>query len=404
MCPKRTRREFAASTGRLALGVAGVSTLTATATTVRPAGPKADYYVSTIGSDRNPGTEDRPFGTIRRTLAALSPGDLAYVRGGTYRLDGIVNLDDVHGTADAPIRLQGAPGERPVLQWQGGWSDWEPTGGLRLNNCSHWTLRNLEFRNSPYKGIDLLGGTHHVTLVDIDTHHHALPGVSISESPDNTLVRVNSHHNYDAPDGGANADGLDFNGNASKRNRLRDCRFYRNSDDGIDTYTSIGTILERCVAFENGFDYEGDAAGNGNGFKLGIGEGPSGGHRVERCVAYSNRRRGFTWNNSEIPMKVYNCTAWNHDLVGYHFGEAAHELRNNISHRSDGANMAPAVDGQYNSWNLGIERPQFRSTDPSSPAFLHLAAGSPCIDAGVSVPSITYLDASPDLGAYEYDR
>jgi len=402
MCPKRTRRKYMASLGLLGLGAVGGSMLATTDTAQseqrQPARSNADYYVSTVGNDRNPGSGRQPFGTIERALAAMSPGDVTYVRGGTYRLNDLMLARDVHGTATAPIRLEGAPGERPVLRWQGGWSDWEPAGGLRLNDCSHCEFSNLELSHSPYKGIDFLNGTHHITLNDIDTHHHALSGVYISDSPDNSFRGVESHHNYDRPGSGENADGVSVIGNESRRNRFIGCRFHHNSDDGIDLYTSRGATLFGCSAYRNGRGQNGD----GNGFKLGIGEGPSGDHTLRRCVAYSNRKRGFIWNNSEIPMRVYNCVAYDHDLVGYHFDESAHELRNNLAWKSGGVNIASAVDDEHNSWNLEIDDPNLESVDPVSPAFLGLANGSPCIDAGVDV-GFPFSGSAPDLGAYEHN-
>ena len=44
-----------------------------------------DYYVSTDGSDANPGTIDRPFQTIQKAAALMVAGDTTYVRAGTYR-------------------------------------------------------------------------------------------------------------------------------------------------------------------------------------------------------------------------------------------------------------------------------------------------------------------------------
>src|SRR5215212_8647898 len=43
------------------------------------------HFVSTTGSDSNPGTEARPWRTIRQSLTRLKPGQRLYVRGGTYK-------------------------------------------------------------------------------------------------------------------------------------------------------------------------------------------------------------------------------------------------------------------------------------------------------------------------------
>ena len=46
----------------------------------------ADYYVSPDGSDTNPGTLAAPFATWRKLNEVLRPGQLAYIRGGTYHV------------------------------------------------------------------------------------------------------------------------------------------------------------------------------------------------------------------------------------------------------------------------------------------------------------------------------
>jgi hypothetical protein len=44
-----------------------------------------NYYISTTGSDTNPGTLDEPFETIQKCADITLPGDTCYIRGGTYR-------------------------------------------------------------------------------------------------------------------------------------------------------------------------------------------------------------------------------------------------------------------------------------------------------------------------------
>ena len=44
-----------------------------------------EYHVSKTGSDRNPGTKDRPFATIRRAADLAMPGDTVIVHAGEYR-------------------------------------------------------------------------------------------------------------------------------------------------------------------------------------------------------------------------------------------------------------------------------------------------------------------------------
>jgi len=64
------------------------------------------FYVSTDGSNQYPGTASKPFQTIQMAATVMQPGDICYIRSGTYR-------ESVRparsGTADAPIRFVAEP-------------------------------------------------------------------------------------------------------------------------------------------------------------------------------------------------------------------------------------------------------------------------------------------------------
>ncbi len=70
------------------------------------------FYVSTSGSDSNPGTLTAPWRTIQMALNVLQPGQQALVRGGTYTQDLMMSRA---GTASAPITVAAYPGETVVL-------------------------------------------------------------------------------------------------------------------------------------------------------------------------------------------------------------------------------------------------------------------------------------------------
>ena len=84
----------------------------------------AAVYVSTAGSDSNPGTLSAPFLTIQKGVAAAAaPGDVVYVRGGVYENRERVFLRR-SGAPGRPIVLTNYPGEKPVVRFV------EPASGL----------------------------------------------------------------------------------------------------------------------------------------------------------------------------------------------------------------------------------------------------------------------------------
>jgi hypothetical protein len=88
-------------------------------------------FVSTAGSDSNPGTLTAPFRTIARGILALAPGMTLYVRGGTYFERPVVA---VSGTESQWITIQSFPGERAVI-------DSGPTA-FRTRGNNDWELVN----------------------------------------------------------------------------------------------------------------------------------------------------------------------------------------------------------------------------------------------------------------------
>jgi len=71
------------------------------------------YHVSSNGSDTNDGTFDHPWKTVEYALGQLSPGDVLYLRGGTYYEREIST--SLNGIATAPITIQSYPGERALI-------------------------------------------------------------------------------------------------------------------------------------------------------------------------------------------------------------------------------------------------------------------------------------------------
>lgn len=89
--------------------------------TQQAAAPDRDsrHYVSIKGSDANPGTRARPWRTIGKAMAALQPGQTAYVRAGVYveadtgacRVGYNALQWTRSGTAGDPITIAAYPGE-----------------------------------------------------------------------------------------------------------------------------------------------------------------------------------------------------------------------------------------------------------------------------------------------------
>jgi len=104
------------------------------------------FYVSTTGSDSNPGTLSSPWRTIQHASNSVQAGDSVYVRGGVYNES--VNIS-VSGSAIAgPITFQTYSGEQAIVDGTGLLPPTSGTQGLiNIVNQSYISIQGLEIRN-----------------------------------------------------------------------------------------------------------------------------------------------------------------------------------------------------------------------------------------------------------------
>lgn len=402
-----------------------------------PSVEPGDYYVSPDGDDANPGTEGSPFASIAKAINAAGPGDLIYLRGGTYTLSSHFYITK-SGQQGAPIRLFGYPGERPVLDFSSfiGSSAWEHA--ITFDGAHWWHLRNLHVTNGPQGGIFLESDASNNLFENVESSYHGREAVwsaagfgIYGTSHQNRFVNCDAHHNanrqrteYD--------DGYGFSiVSDGEGNSFYGCRAWHNSVDGFDLYWAESPVtIERSWAWKNGIDDDSGSItgtpdqplGGGVGFKLGGDHEPArepwtgpADHVVRFNVAWRNRLRGFDENENGGSLTVTNNTSWLHPGPGFRFDwGSASTLRNNIS-LEDRAAQLSAADDANNSWNNGFTatRSDFvsfddsvatgpRQADGSLPDsdFLKLSPGSDLIDTGVDVGE-PFNGSAPDLGAFE---
>jgi MYXO-CTERM domain-containing protein len=417
----------------------------------------AEYYVSTTGSDSNPGTQASPFATLTKGVSSAGAGDTVYIGGGTYYPSGGFTFSK-SGTSDTNrIKYWAVPGEKPVFDFS------KVSGSPEAFTVSgSWLhFKGIEICNLPVNsGVIGINNAHNDIMELMNMHHTQATGIFISHGTGGHLfLNCDSHDNYDpssAQGDGQNADGFGVHYQAAgdgTSTTIRGCRAWWNSDDGYDFINQeVPVTIENSWAFGNGFSNYGagkPADGNGNGFK--IGSSKTGiRHLVQNNVAWGNKANGFYANHSSGGNTWYNNTSFQN---GTQFnmlastwsapngggtrtdgvtltGAAAHIMRNNLAFPNKNDYITGyGVDTQFNSWDLNITpaAKDFLSiTDPTvggtgqalettSPAlgprqadgslpnvdFMKLAAGSAMIDKGKDV-GLPFVGAAPDLGAYEF--
>ncbi|HUV92250.1 MAG TPA: right-handed parallel beta-helix repeat-containing protein, partial [Anaerolineales bacterium] len=104
--------------------------------------PSRIYHVSMGGKDSNPGTQASPFRTLKRASEVLHPGDICIVHEGTYR-ECFKPVNS--GTAEKPIVLKAADGEKVILSGLEALSDWQQSGDGIYKAKASWDLGELNF-------------------------------------------------------------------------------------------------------------------------------------------------------------------------------------------------------------------------------------------------------------------
>jgi hypothetical protein len=157
--------------------------------------PHRRRYVSTNGSNANPGTRTHPWRTIARALRGSQPGDAIYVRSGTYP-DWAVQTGS--GTAAAPISLRAYPGEHPVY-----------TGRLKVEG-DYFCVKGFNFqgRTSANASSVLIyvSGAKHVEIAKNRIQKSFMSGIYVGDEGDlssdvniiaNYIVDNGTHDRFD---------------------------------------------------------------------------------------------------------------------------------------------------------------------------------------------------------------
>lgn len=389
------------------------------------------YYVSPYGSDYNNGDLNNPFATLNKAWTVIRPGDVVYLRGGTYYFTNQQVLKGVNGTAGNLISVWAYPGEKPVLTRSSSFS-WSYPCGIYFEG-DYFHFKGIEitgyYQVNSYVWSGLRSEDSNYNIFEQLNIHHNGHGFRLQgNSNGNRILNCDFHHNQDplSSDSYGDADGLEITYLPyGVSNTVSGCRFWWNTDDGIDLISNAGYVLiENCWSWYNGYIPDTfNQAGNGNGFKLG---GATSDFRstvlrtVRNCLSFRNRGHGFDQNQGSFIMQLYNNTSYDNVGAGFCLNMVsgiAHVLRNNIAYGND-AYQTNADYGwihDHNTWNgiVSVSDNDFLSLTPSGlnydrdsngnlPVinFIHLASGSDMIDAGVSV-GLAYSGSAPDLGCFE---
>jgi parallel beta-helix repeat protein len=394
------------------------------------------YFVAPSGSDTNACTAANPCREIRKPLTFVQPGDAIYVADGVY--SGFT-ASAVSGNATNPITVK-AQGSNAYVNATVDRSDNRdniqlsfcnyvvidglnatnaPRAGMRIDECTHVTVRNGHFGSNTTWGIftdfsdDL--------LIENNECHHSVQqhGIYHSNSGDRPTIRGNYCHDN-------NGIGIHMNGDATQ------------GGDGLIT----GAIVENNIIVNNGT--LGGAGINMDGVQNSI---------VRNNLLISNHASGiamFQIDGAQGPKgdQIYNNTIdqaadarWALQITE---AAGANVVRNNIFNQRNNSTLRGCInygtntdvaDSDYNiltgnayvstnnaanrmtltQWQAGGHELHSSSNDIANLVVApltdyHLKTNSPAIDAGQTLAAVTTdlenlgrPDGSgTDVGAYEF--
>lgn len=363
-----------------------------------------NVHVATTGNDENAGTAEAPLLTIHQAVEVVQPGDTIWVHGGRYVISERIKIPEKATSPERRCYLWAVPGEEVIID--GSAMHHTKEADFKMGRCiyvnhlaNYWHFKGLTLCNAEDNGMKVEGSYN--IIEQCIFHDNNDTGLQIGMYKDfsieetktlppgtpqfnpgyqfcrgNIVINCDSYNNYDSRTYNGNDDGGDADGFACKLfpgpgTEFHGCRAWTNSDDNWDLYMVYHpVVIDSCWAYHAGYTPNGEAVGNGNGFKLG-GGGSSGGaafdqslgaHVLTHCVSFDNLHKGYDQNNAYEGMYVINCTGWGNEY-NYRFptlfkyggmtirnciGWGATKLNHEFLSEDKEGSVLP--DTEYNSW------------------------------------------------------
>jgi hypothetical protein len=201
------------------------------------------FFVAPDGDDANPGTFNEPWRTLNHALPRLQAGDILYIRGGSYKVNLLLDEDN-SGTTDNPILVMAYQDEIVTLV----------NSTIRFHHANWWILSGLRFEPVTRWGVEIGEGgsatnqsrdvtTHHITILNSAFMNGDHEGIAILNGDD---IMVDNCRFYNLRSGVADKDLNALNiYYKAHRVTLQNSQFQNIGSDGIH----IGTFY-----YEEGAD------------------------------------------------------------------------------------------------------------------------------------------------------
>ncbi|MGW2787727.1 sigma-70 family RNA polymerase sigma factor [Streptomyces populi] len=413
--------------------------------------PAPTYFVSSSGSDSNPGTSaGSPFRTLQKAADLAGPGDVVAVMNGIYtepRKGSNVLTIKRSGRPGAPITFTAYPGHHPVLNPKTAWN------GISIYGASHIVIKNLEVKGNnaalsladAERSSSKTDPTYNTNCISVEKnresgtfpHHvdiignlvHGCPGGGISAIEADHVNIIGNHVHSNAWFTVYGTSGISIL--TPRDTGSGDPRTYKIRITGNrvhDNETKVKWEGCRCYSDGNGIIVDTTKGDPGRGRPA-----YNGRVLVANNISYDNGGSGIHAYKSQHVDIIHNTAYLNGRSTRIKTPYAnifAHDstdvrLLNNIAYgRPDQATNTNAgnvdVAYDYNVYFGGkapetkgphdiVADPKFIAPGTSPNADFRLMKGSPAIGSGTAFPAVstdftgvTRKDGTPDRGAYSF--
>ena len=342
-------------------------------------------YVSTTGSDSNPGTLARPFKTITRAATLAKASTTIHVAAGTYRENVKTR---VHGTSTARIRFVSDTKWGAKIIGSG-------TEGMWTNNGNYTDIVGFDISGSGRLGIlnyasyTLVSGNkiHNLTISGGCTGSGGAGVVNANYSASNGDIIGNVVHDIGIP---GTCNGVQGIYSSNLGGKIYNNIVYRVSAFGIHLWHAASNVtIANNTVFANG------AGGMGGGIVVGTGDSPGG-------VVLNNTKviNNIVYKNPGVSIKQYCYSG--QTCIG-----STNVTANNLVF-GNGSGISLKVG---TATGTITNDPQFVNYQANGTGDYRLKSTSPAINKGTAsyAPPATDINnvARPrggafDIGAYEY--
>jgi hypothetical protein len=217
-------------------------------------------YVSTTGSNRNPGTIDQPFRTIEQAIRSLpmGQGGTVLIRGGEYVLDDAILIsDNIGGKPDSRLVVSNYAGEK--VRINGTKLAPQKSGAFIVSSTSAVDIQGLEIFGSD-TGISVVGAAQDVRILNNIVHDTQLTGIAAYGAElgsvknvvvDGNIVYRTNLFNADRPIVQPGGWGMGITFSRTEGGSITNNTVYENYGEGIGFTLADGAIASNNVVYDN---------------------------------------------------------------------------------------------------------------------------------------------------------